>query len=226
VRDVAGATGAQAVILRTNLREHPLVAGINWERAHGGALAAAGHLIGRAVGSLAISSGLHRADARPWGSHWELDPLWSSSSLRVRHVGDDLWHITNTRQLADDPLAQRHLRVCWERHTAELNCAHCDKCLITMAVLDDEGALERFEGFHGGREALAEPSTRSRTRATSTAGRGCSTSACATRTSTPPAQPCSRARSPPSAARTPDAHHPFRAMPARTVRRTVAPWGS
>jgi hypothetical protein len=147
VRDVAREAGARAVVLRSNLREHPAVAAVNWERSHGGALAAAGHLIAGTAGTLAISSGLHRSDARPWGTHWQLDPLWSSTAMRIRHFGDDVWHIAKTRELATDELAQRHLRVCWEHRTAELNCSRCDKCLITMAVLADEGGLGRFRGF-------------------------------------------------------------------------------
>ena len=147
VREVARETGASAVLLRSNLRRHPALAAVNWERSHGGALAAAGHLIARAAGTLAISSGLRRGDARPWGSHWQLDPLWSSAAMRVRHVGDDVMHIVKTRDLAADPLAQRHLRVCWEHRASALNCSRCDKCLLTMAVLADEGRLGRFEGF-------------------------------------------------------------------------------
>jgi hypothetical protein len=147
VRDVARESGAAALVLRSNLREHSAVAAVSWERSHGGALAAAGHLIHRAAGTLAISSGLHRSSAQPWGTHWRLDPLWSASRLDVRHVGDDVWHIAKTRELAGDPLARRHLRVCWEHRTEALNCSHCDKCLITMAVLADEGALGHFHGF-------------------------------------------------------------------------------
>ena len=37
----------------------------------------------------------------------------------------------------------------WEHRTEELNCSWCDKCLITMVVLAEEGALERFAGFDG-----------------------------------------------------------------------------
>ncbi len=122
---------------------------MNWERSHGGAIASAGHLIDRVAGTLAISSGVNRERAHPWGSHWQLDPLWSSSALCVRHVADDIWHNAKLRRLAADPLAQRHLRVCWEHRTGELNCSRCEKCLITMTVLADTGRLGRFANFDG-----------------------------------------------------------------------------
>ena len=45
LREVADETGAHPIIIRTNLREHPVFAPVSWERTHGGALAAIGRLM-------------------------------------------------------------------------------------------------------------------------------------------------------------------------------------
>jgi hypothetical protein len=140
VRAVAAESGRDAVILRTNLREHPSF-GVNWERAHGGALAAAGHLLRDRIGELVISATFSAPELRAWGSHPELDRLWSSSRVRVRHAGEEIRRILKLPRVAAQPLVQRHLRVCWEHRTADLNCSRCDKCLIAMVVLAHAGLL-------------------------------------------------------------------------------------
>ncbi|MEO5618219.1 MAG: hypothetical protein ABIS67_10640, partial [Candidatus Eisenbacteria bacterium] len=56
VRSVAAEHGLPAVFVRTNLRSHPLIASVAWERAHGGALAAVGHVLGEGVSEVLISS--------------------------------------------------------------------------------------------------------------------------------------------------------------------------
>jgi hypothetical protein len=146
---VAAELGLPAIVLRTNVREHPSFAAVSWERTHGGALAAIGHLLSRSFGTLLISATFARGEGRPWGSHHELDPCWSSSRLRIVHVGDDVRRIRKLAQLADEPIAQRFLRVCWEHRTDGLNCSRCDKCLITMVVLHRAGRLERFATLDG-----------------------------------------------------------------------------
>ncbi|MEI7782207.1 MAG: hypothetical protein WCJ18_09820, partial [Planctomycetota bacterium] len=56
VRAVAAARGIRAVVIRTNLRRHPLLRATPWLRAFGGALGAIGHLIGNETGRLLMSS--------------------------------------------------------------------------------------------------------------------------------------------------------------------------
>jgi hypothetical protein len=88
LKKVAAAKDVEAVIVRTNYREHP-VAGKKFKYAYGGALAGVGHLVS-GVGELLLSSGFRYDEARPDGSHWQNDPLWGSESLSVVHYGADL----------------------------------------------------------------------------------------------------------------------------------------
>ena len=83
LREVAAELGVKPVVVRTNLREHPAFARAPWEHTHGGALAAAGHLLGDWAGRLLISSSYPYFKHAPWGSHWRTDLLWSSDRLEV-----------------------------------------------------------------------------------------------------------------------------------------------
>lgn len=149
LEQVARVTGTSPAIVRTNLREHPAVGWANWPRTHGGPIAALGHVCGGDVGELLISSTKpYYADA-PWGSHWETDPGWSSARLRVSHVGAERRRNDKLAALLDEPLVQRHLRVCWENRAPTGNCGECEKCLRTMLVIESHGRLEDFPVFPG-----------------------------------------------------------------------------
>ena len=147
VRDVARSLGIASAIVRTNLREHPDFSGVSWERTHGGALAGIGHLLGEAASRLVISSSAARADAHPWGSHWELDPHWSTGRLTIEHFGDSIRRGEKLASLGNEPLVRKHLRVCWANGGERLNCSRCEKCIRTEVVLAMYGMLDRFEVF-------------------------------------------------------------------------------
>ncbi|HEX8291257.1 MAG TPA: hypothetical protein VF570_05865 [Pyrinomonadaceae bacterium] len=149
LREVAAELGMRAVFVRTNLREHPAFGRAPWERAHGGALAAVGHLLGDSVGSLLISSSHPYTSHTPWGSHWRTDSLWSSDHLEVLHVGAELQRSDKLKAIAREPLVRRHLRVCWENLTPEGNCSRCEKCLRTRLLLADLGELKNMRVFEG-----------------------------------------------------------------------------
>lgn len=146
----AGATGARPVVLRTNLRRHPVFDVCTWERTHGGALAAVGHLLAGEINRLLISATLVKDDERPWGSHSRIDHLWSSDRLRVEQCGAELWRHDKLRAIMDEPLVRKHLRVCWENRSPAGNCSNCDKCVMTMVVLAQAGRLEYFRIFEAG----------------------------------------------------------------------------
>ncbi len=147
VRAVGAALGVDSVVVRTNLREHPDFAGVSWERTHGGALAAMGHLLGETASRVVISSSAARADAHPWGSHWQLDPLWGTGRVTVEHFGDSIRRGEKLAALGAEPLVHRHLRVCWANRDDRLNCSRCEKCIRTEVVLAMYGMLDRFEVF-------------------------------------------------------------------------------
>jgi hypothetical protein len=150
LRAVAAGRGLRAIVVRTNLREHPLFAGIPWERSHGGALAGVAHALDlERLDQVLISSSIARTMDKPWGSHETTDPRFGSGRLRLRDVGMELRRMEKIVALAHEPLVQRHLRVCWENRSPSGNCSRCGKCLMTRLVLADCGTLDAFATLAG-----------------------------------------------------------------------------
>jgi hypothetical protein len=143
---VAAETGRPAIVLRTNLRLHPLFRHSNWERTHGGALAAAGHVVA-GMGRLLIPATYTLDHEVPWGSHFLTDHFWSRPGFEVEH-DDAKWHRREKlRAIADEPLVWETLRVCWEGRTPTGNCSMCEKCVRTMLILHMCGRLDKFRVF-------------------------------------------------------------------------------
>lgn len=149
IRQIAGEVAIPLILLATNLRRHRTFRAENWERTHGGALAALAHLLEDQFDSLQISASESREGAQPWGSRWDLDCLHSSARVRVTQVGEDLMRAEKLWEIAGEPLVQQHLRVCWQRHRSAVNCGQCEKCLRTMLILESGGQLAHFATFRG-----------------------------------------------------------------------------
>lgn len=148
-RAVAAELGIAAGFVSTNLREHPLVRAVPWERTNGGALASVGHLLAQTVEEVLVSSSISISSNEPWGSHPEVDRWFSSSRVRFRTVTETHRRMTKIQELAPQPLPRQHLRVCWQNRTATGNCSKCDKCVITRLVLAEAGVLEDFGTLEG-----------------------------------------------------------------------------
>jgi hypothetical protein len=150
VETVAKELGVSWTTVRTNLRKHrsagrPWL----WERAHGGALASVAHVLGNRVARFGLAASYSQRNQRAWGSTVHTDPLFSSDRVEVEHVGASDHRESKIRILADNHLAQRHLRVCWENRARSGNCSRCGKCLATMLLLAELGALDKFTVFTG-----------------------------------------------------------------------------
>jgi len=151
VRQVAAAMNIDAVIVRTNYREHP-VAGRKYKYSYGGALSGIGHLVNN-TGELIISSGLRFDEVFPNGSQWQTDPFWSSETMKVVHYGAHFNRDQKLRAIAANPLVPKHLRVCQENLERKfeisdfLNCGRCQKCIRTLLVLQQENILDKLETF-------------------------------------------------------------------------------
>lgn len=152
VSAAADSVGAEPIIIRTNLREHP-VSGRRklWERSHGGALAAIGHVLGPNVSRLSISSTYSMNPNKQWGSSVHTDHLFSSNVLEVVHFGTAPRE-EKIQAILTHPMVRGHLRVCWENRKPEGNCSRCPKCLLVMLHLAEYGVLEEFAVFEGARE--------------------------------------------------------------------------
>jgi hypothetical protein len=63
------------------------------------------------------------------------------------HDGAEASRVDKIVRIADDPIAQRNLRVCYGDYGSNTNCGRCMKCLRTMATLALVDRLEKFETF-------------------------------------------------------------------------------
>jgi hypothetical protein len=154
VRDVARTLGISAIVVRTNLRYHPLMRAMNWERTHGGAMAAVAHALGGELERVLIASSFPRRFPGPWGSHWMTDPLWSSGSIELVHVGAEGGRLYKARAIVHEPIVLEHLHVCYKNVDGVLNCSRCEKCLFTLLTLAEAGVLDRCPTLDG-RDLLA-----------------------------------------------------------------------
>ena len=164
VRRIAAATGTRCAVVRTNARQHPLVDRTPWERAHGGILAGVGHLLAPAATRITISSSAPSDLEIPYGSHWSIDPLWSSSRTSVFHGGRGSMRVDKLRAIAPHPLVREHLRVCWRNLAPTGNCSRCGKCLFAMLALESFGELEHSRVFEGRSELAGRIDALPRTR--------------------------------------------------------------
>ena len=148
LRRIAQESGIDYFRARTNLRE---VFGkqVSWGfLTHGSVLASIGLVLSPVIESLRIPSTHLIGTDIAWGSHPSLDPLWSTDRLTVIHDGAEASRVEKTRRLADEPLAQQHLRVCFMQFR-KLNCSRCVKCMRTMAALTFLDRLDAFPTFTG-----------------------------------------------------------------------------
>ncbi len=150
LRRVAAATGQRAVMVATNLRQHPLVRQTPWLREFGAALAAVGHMLAPQVRRMLISSDGLGFTHPEVGSRPDTDPLFSSATLAVEHVAASNTRLEKIRHIGGDPLVRQHLRVCWQNVAGQANCGRCEKCVRTMLALDACGHLGHYRSFRQG----------------------------------------------------------------------------
>jgi hypothetical protein len=112
------------------------------EQYHGALLASIGLALAPRFREVLIPGSAPETLLHPWGSHPDLDPLWSSDAVEFIHDGA----VTRSEKLAllsDSAVTLEHLRVCFQLGAVRVNCGECEKCMRTMVGLRIEGALER-----------------------------------------------------------------------------------
>ncbi len=58
--EISTRLGIRSILIRTNVRTHPLMRSVRWERSHGGVLAAIGHLLDGCTDTLLILASIER----------------------------------------------------------------------------------------------------------------------------------------------------------------------
>jgi len=141
---VGAGFGKNVIEIETNLRSflRPYVSYATLS--HGAALAGIGHLLAPFFRRMYIASTYTRDHLFPWGSHPELDPLWSTETLEFVHDGGEATRVEKAAWLSESDLALQSLRVC---AGGTNNCGRCEKCVRTMINLASVGALDRCTSF-------------------------------------------------------------------------------
>ena len=147
LQEVAAETDVRLLTAETNIRRLLGRADVNWgDEGHGATLAALATLFSPLIRVVLVPSTHSYDAATPWGSHPMLDHRWSTRRLQVRYDGGECSRVKKTRNIADDPVVQKHLRVCYSQFE-QLNCGRCSKCIRTMATLQVLGQLQNFSTF-------------------------------------------------------------------------------
>ncbi|WP_143467747.1 hypothetical protein [Leptolyngbya ohadii] len=143
---IAAHTQTAPIVISTNLREHPLIRSISWERLHGSALTALGILLSGEIGRLIIPPSYAMFRLQPWGSHPETDSLYSTSRCKMLHHETDEIRFGRIKSIASNPLVQQHLRICYA-DTSAMNCSACEKCVMTMLALNQLRVFHACQTF-------------------------------------------------------------------------------
>jgi hypothetical protein len=146
LRVAAEHAGARSVFIRTNIRTHRRLSRVSWDRTHGSAMAAVAHLLAGQVDRVIIAPSLPGDQEIPWGSHPDLDPLWSGRRVAIVS-GPPGNRLDRLRSIAAEPLLRDHLRVCWRNVTPKGNCGRCAKCVLAMLILEECGQLRHSRVF-------------------------------------------------------------------------------
>lgn len=131
-----------------------------WSFTHTAALAGFALLMGPQLREAWVGPSVVPGNPRPWPSHPDSDPLWSSSRVALVHrfVGAGS-RIDRVAMILDDEWAMRGLKICFAV-PGDGNCGRCPKCLTTMTMFELLGAGHRIT------EVFAAPLTPEAVRAT------------------------------------------------------------
>lgn len=152
---IASELGKNFLAVKTNLRETRFGEGRWGPLMHGAALAAIAHVFAGRLNRMLIAATHSPALKRPWGSHPDVDPLFSSATLDLVHHGFDFDRIQKIRTIVEHQVALDHLHVCW-KNWDETNCSTCEKCLRTMLALELFDVLDRARTFECDRVDLKQ----------------------------------------------------------------------
>jgi hypothetical protein len=148
LRGAAARLGKPLIEVETNIRAFSDRFADWSEEYHGSALASVALLLSPRFGRFYIPATFPPTYSAPWGSHKDLDPLWSTEATEIIHDGADASRVEKARLLAGSDVALQSLRVCWENRGGRYNCGRCEKCIRTMVNLRVAGALDRCTTFN------------------------------------------------------------------------------
>ena len=87
-------------------------------------------------------------DLEPLGSHWLLEPSWSSACQSYELDGGEAGRLDKLRSVFERrPDALRRLRVCFVGEGTKPNCGSCEKCLRTLVAMRLCGGGDYSDSF-------------------------------------------------------------------------------
>ena len=146
VRTAASELGKPLIEVETNIRT-VWDREVSWEYFHGAAVLSIALALAPRFSRIYMPPSHDLASLVPWGSHPDLDPLWSTEEVEILYVDAEPTRFQRVAVLADSDVALRHLQVCWEHRNEEYNCCRCEKCLRLMTTLHVLGKLDASPAF-------------------------------------------------------------------------------
>lgn len=144
LKAAANAAGKTLIEGASNIRRF-LNPHLVWSKmSHGAAISGVVMLLSSHHNRFYFPASYSYADQYPWGSHPLIDPLWSTEYLKVIHDGAEATRVEKTQKISDNPSAQQHLRICFQKK-GDYNCGQCSKCIRTKIALELSGVLNKFE---------------------------------------------------------------------------------
>jgi hypothetical protein len=146
LRAAADDLGKTLYVVETNVRElsDPL---LPWDVYFASPLAAVALLLAPLFERVLVTGDADYETTVGQGVDPLVDHLWSTEELEIAHACGRYSRVERTALIADDPVAQRALRVCWENLDGAYNCGRCRKCLSTMITLEALDKREPFRAF-------------------------------------------------------------------------------
>lgn len=147
VEAIAKEEGVAVISIETNTAEI-IEKYLVWDFAHGGALAAAALLLRKKFRKVFIPGAVRQDEIFPYGTHPDLDKLWSTETLGFVHDGTEYNRLGKIEHgIARSPLALKYLRVCAQNVKGKYNCSKCYKCLMTMIQLICARGFDQAQTF-------------------------------------------------------------------------------
>lgn len=148
LKKIANEFDVELIQVRTNLRDY-FNESLEWgKHAHGEALATVGLLLKNSFSKIYIASSFFKETLFScWGSHPDIDSLWSTGSLKFVHDGLEVNRLEKVGSIIKSPVALNYLRVCYTNKKSLYNCCRCEKCVRTMVSLDAFGVLGECASF-------------------------------------------------------------------------------
>ncbi|GAA4807175.1 hypothetical protein [Tomitella cavernea] len=143
MRATAEEMGKTLIEVRTNI-VHTVGHGRDWMLAHGAAMAHVALLLSDHLNSAIIPASHYVDNIVPHGSHPDLDPLWSSTSLSFVYDGIEANRAEKALRASTSRTALKHLRVCFWNRSDIQNCGECEKCVRTAVNMRIAGASDKF----------------------------------------------------------------------------------